>query len=176
MHDELDQLKVAGIFGMKQSGKTTLAKKLSRYWQVRGRTSLVLDPVGDFAGIKNVLAFPMDKEELFFEECWKRNGCLVIIEEAASTIRRDRDLIPVFTRLHHNNHKIVVIGHGGADLLPTMRRQLDQIFLFRQNTDEAKEWANEFCREAMLESMRLEQYEFLWCKRFGDPKKYKGTK
>ncbi len=159
-----------GIFGPKLSGKTTLAKTLSREFFLReGRTSLVLDPhVEDWPDCCHVTA----DETVFWDGVWKTSNKLVIVEEAATTISRERELIPVFTRMRHCHHKLIVIGHSGMDLLPVMRQQLDVIFLFRQPPSASKVWAEVFCEQGLLASTQLQQYEFLRCQLYQPPKKY----
>ena len=140
----IDDMKNGGIFGMIQSGKTTLAGKISRYFALQHRRpSIVLDPVYKFDWGKQSTVFSLAEESAFWATAWKVSGCLVIVDESSTTIARDKDLIPVFTRLHHLNHKILVICHNKADLLPTMRQQFTNIFLFRQSEESAKLWASE---------------------------------
>lgn len=158
-----------GIFGPKLSGKTTLAKALSvQYWQQQRRRSLVFDPHLETWGQQ---ALVMANEKDFWPVVWKSQGCLIIVEEAAATIRRERELIPVFTRLRHNNHLLLVIGHSGMDLLPTMRQQLDALWLFRQPEEACKVWASTFTQKELYEAMNLGQYEFLATVMYGKPRK-----
>lgn len=148
-----------GIFGPKLSGKTTLAKRICQdVRKIEGRDALILDP---HLETWPEGCFATADETAFWDVVWKANGKLVVVEEAAATIRRERDLVPVFTRLRHCNHKLLVIGHSGMDLLPVMRQQLDVIYLFRQPPSAAKVWAECFCQEGLLASKDLNQYEFL---------------
>ena len=159
-----------GIFGPKLSGKTTLARKLSLdYFNKQGLRSLVFDPHCESWGNH---AFVTADEEKFWPAVWRTEGHLIIVEEAASTIRRERELIPVFTRLRHNNHKLLVIGHSGMDLLPVMRQQLDVIYLFRQPEKAAVVWAETFCEKGLLAAQELRQFEFLRCQLYQKPQKF----
>lgn len=158
-----------GIFGPKLSGKTTLARALSKqFWQKEQRRTLVLDPHLEPWG-EHAKAF--DNEDDFWKAVWNVQNCLVIVEEAAATIRRERSLVPVFTRLRHNNHKLLVIGHSGMDLLPVMRQQLDLIFLFRQPKSAATVWAETFTEDRLTQSTTLKQYQFIRCELYGEPAK-----
>ena len=159
-----------GIFGISLSGKTTLAKNISRQYATRFNVpSLILDPHletwGDHATVT-------DDEEKFWETVWKNRNCLVIVDEAAATIRRERELIPVFTRLRHLGHKLLVIGHDGSDLLPVMRQQLDTLYLFRQDDDSVKWWIKKFADPRVAAARELRQYEYLYCEMFKEPKKF----
>jgi len=160
-----------GIFGPKLSGKTTLAKSLSRqFWLKENLRSLVLDPHNEEWG-GQALVFTDEKQ--FWQAVWKSRGCLILVEESAATIRRDRALVPVFTRLRHNQHKLGVIGHSGMDLLPVMRQQLDAIYLFRQPEQAAKVWADNFCEPGLLEATGLNQFEFIYMQSYGKPFRHK---
>lgn len=161
----------AGIFGPKLSGKTTLAKYLSRqYWQKHKIRSLVLDINNEQWGEN---AWVTDDNDKFWDAVWKTNNSLVLVDEASSTIKRDQTLIPVFTRLRHLNHKLIVIGHNGMNLLPIMREQFDTLYLFRQPEKAAKVWAETFTQTELLAAVNLQQHEFLHTQLFGKPKKMK---
>lgn len=158
-----------GIFGPKLSGKSTLAQSLSReYWLKHKRRSLVLDPHMDVWGDQ---AWVTAEEEKFWPAVWNTQNSLVIVEESAATIRRERSLVPVFTRLRHNHHYLLIIGHNGTDLLPVMRQQLDVLYLFRQPKEAAEIWSKTFCDERLLEAQQLKQYEFIRLEMYKDPVK-----
>ena len=160
-----------GIFGISLSGKTTLAKALSReYARAAKMPSIILDPQLDTWGAHATIT---DDEERFWATVWACKNCLVIVDEAAATIRRERELIPVFTRLRHNGHKLLVIGHDGSDLLPVMRQQLDTLYLFRQDDDSVKWWVKKFADKRVDQARSLDQYEYLFCEMFKPPKKFK---
>lgn len=163
----------AGIFGPKLSGKTTLAMELSRqHWVRAGRRSLVLDINLEDWGAQ---AWVTADEEKFWRTVWKPEGkpSLVIIDEAAETINRDKGLTRVFTRLRHLHHKLIVIGHSGENLLPIMRQQLDTLYLFRQAPEDSERWARSMTQEGFLAASELAQYEFLYGERFRPPVKKK---
>ena len=162
-----------GIFGPKLSGKTTLAKALSRqYWQQQKIKTIVLDINGDVWGEH---ATATEDETIFWEVVWKARNCLVIVDEAAATIRREKTLIPAFTRMRHCQHKLIVIGHSGMDLLPVMRQQLDTLYLFRQPKSSAQVWAEVMTEDGLLESVNLKQYEFIRHELYGTPQRQKLT-
>lgn len=160
-----------GIFGPKLSGKTTLARCLSvEYWKKYKIRTLVLDPHLEPWGEQ---AWATNDEEKFWNAVWKCHRSLIVVEEAAATIRRERELVPVFTRMRHCSHKLLVIGHSGMDLLPVMRQQLDVLFLFRQPEQAAKIWASTFAETGLMAATELQQYEFLRCQLFKKPLKMK---
>src|SRR3974390_3483489 len=112
-----------GIFGISLSGKTTLSKHISALYASRYKIpSLVLDPNSEAYGPHATVT---SDEASFWETVWKNKNCLVIVDEAAETINSEKDLIPVFTRMRHLGHKLLVIGHRATNLLPIMREQFD---------------------------------------------------
>lgn len=161
----------AGIMGPKLSGKTTLAMTISKeYWAKHRMRSLVLDPNLDEWGKQ---AWVTQDEVKFWAAVWRTQQCLVIVDEAAETINRDKGLIPVFTRLRHLHHKLIVIGHTGVNLLPVMRQQLDTLYLFRQSRQAADLWAQDMTQEGFEAATMLNQFEFLYGEKFRPPVKMK---
>lgn len=162
-----------GIFGISLSGKTTLAKQISKTYHDKYKMpSLVFDPFLDDWGAHATVA-GMDKESDFWNTVWKSEKCLVIVDEAAMTLKRDRELIPVFTSLRHRGHKLLVIGHHGSDLLPVMRQQIDTLYLFRQNIKSGRVWSEEKADERLMAATTLQKYEYLYCENFKEPRKFK---
>ncbi len=156
-----------GIFGPSLAGKTTLAKYLSReYWQKCKMRTLVLDPTNDDWG-QQAMVFTDDAK--FWDAVWKTQNCLVIADEASETINRDKELIPVFTRLRHHHHKLIVIGHSGVNLLPIMRQQIDTLYLFRQSRKACLIWCEDFIEDGFADAYTLKQYEFYRAERWKGP-------
>lgn len=160
---------VGGIFGPKKSGKTTLARHLAvQYWELEGRRSLVLDPNNsDWPDC----CLQLPSEEIFWNTCWRTKNCLIICDDAAASIARDGDLTDVFTRINHNGHKLLVVGHNGTNLLPTMREQMDVLYLFRATPKAAGYWYDVFGQEEILQSNQLKRYEFLHIENYTKPTK-----
>lgn len=172
MTEKISRLHV-GIFGPGQSGKTTLAKHLSRsYWENHDIPSLVLDPNFEIWG-KHARVFT--DESIFWDTVWKEKSHAVFVEEAAETIRRDNGKTSLFTRVRHRGHKVHVSGHSGTNLLPVMREQLSTLFLFRQSAKAAALWAEMLVDERILAATALDEFEFLECQIFGNVRKCRLT-
>jgi len=154
----------AGIFGPGQSGKTTLAKALSKSMAKLGTETMLLDPNGEDWG-KHAECFT--DEEKFWWHVWKSEKKFIICEEATETIARNKDLIGVFTRIRHRGHKLCIVGHSGTNLLPIMRQQLHALYLFKQSAKACAIWAEDFMDERIHAATTLKQYEFLRCIMFG---------
>lgn len=150
-----------GVFGASESGKSTLARKISLHlWNSEKRPSIVLDPVSKSSlWGKHCKVFTDDAK--FWEYIFKARNCLVIVEDSSATINRDNELNGVFTTLRHQGHKLLVIGHSANNLLPQMRDQLQRIFLFLQNEDSIKKWETVFPGANLLPATQLKQYEFI---------------
>lgn len=160
-------MKRISIAGASECGKTTLAIHLSKaYWKNLKIPSLVLDPwknENQWGG----QAWVTTDEDKFWDAVWSREGHLVIVDEASSMIARDRELIPVFTKIRHQKHTLIVICHDATDLLPTMRRNLNEIFLFCQPAKAIPMWQQDLPTMRGLEgASSLQKFEFLHCKAF----------
>ena len=134
---------VGGIFGRKKSGKTTLAKHLGKeYWQSEDRRSLVLDPnATDTWGPEFWVTSDAD---LYWATAWSTEHCLLIVDDAGKAIDRDSALTDAFTRINHNGHKLLVIGHDGVNLTRVMREQMDTLYLFAAGSKAVEKWEEIF--------------------------------
>ena len=165
-----------GIFGPGLSGKTTLAMHLSRHYWVNHRVkSLVLDPNIDQWGNQ---AWVTNDPDRFWDMVWNREtDCALFVEEAAETIARDNEKTSLFTRVRHRarvpgvtpGHRLHVIGHSGANLLPMQRNQIQTLYLFKQTEKGAETWAEELGDARVMEAVTLNQYEFLYCRAWQQP-------
>ncbi len=166
----------AGVFGPSESGKSFLVHRLVLEFAQKYKTkSLILDPHTHewHRWPTEAVGFITEDEKKFWPVVWQSKACIVVVEEASSTIARNRDLIPLFTRLRHQMHRLIVIGHSGMDLLPVMRQQFNQLYLFRQSIDSAKVWANEMTEPKLRDAVTLKQFEFLSYRMFQTPVKMK---
>lgn len=164
---------VGGIFGPKKSGKTTLAQHLAQaYWHSEDRASLVNDPnSSDWPKCcwqPPITLNEEQKETVFWETVWKTQHKLIICDDAGKSIDRNADLNDIFTRINHNGHKLLIVGHNGSNLLPIQRQQMDDVYLFRSTLDACKWWYDVFGDDKIFEAPKLQRYEFLRC-RFYEP-------
>lgn len=154
-----------GIFGASECGKTTLAKELSKeIWRTTLRPSLILAPYPEPWGHH---AWITTDPEKFSAAVWKRRNCLVIIEDASSTVNREKEFKKFFTCIRHQGHDLIVIGHDGTDLLPSMRRQLTEVFFFMQAPRAVEIWRADLPGITGLEQASdLKKYEFVHARNF----------
>jgi hypothetical protein len=157
--------KILGVFGEHHCGKTTLVKKLcAEIWRTRSQPTLALDPYSSLVALH---VWSTSIEEDFKAAVWKKKNHLVVIEDASSTIQRDREFAPFFTCITHNFHDVIVVGHDATDLLPTMRRNFDELFLFNQTSDSVKHWtAAQPSMKGLELSVGLGRFEFVHCIKF----------
>lgn len=160
-------MKIGGIFGTTLCGKTTLAVDLSReYYKQKKYRTLALDPHNADWGKQ---AWSSQNDDEFWRVVWARKKHLVVVEDASLTINRDRDLMKVFTQIRHREHRLLIIGHSGSDLLPGMRKQMDTVYLFQQDKDSVKDWQKIFPKGEVERTLTLDQYEFVRVRSFMPP-------
>lgn len=163
-----------GIFGPSESGKTTLAKKVSAFmFASEKRKTLALDPVQK--GNWGPHAVVYTDEKTFWEAIFKAKNCLVIVDDASVTINRDNELNGVFTTLRHCGHKLLVIGHHPQNLLPQMREQLQRVFIFSQTPKSLELWQLNFPQADLSMAQSLQQFEFITVANHSPVQKYKLT-
>jgi energy-coupling factor transporter ATP-binding protein EcfA2 len=173
--DLFSKLKRFGIFGASESGKSTLAQKISLLmWRVEKRPTIALDPISKADWGKHAKVFT--NEEKFWDYIFKVKNCFVIVDDASVTINRDAELNGVFTTLRHQDHKLMVIGHSAGNLLPQMRDQVQRVFLFLQNADSIKKWETNFPGQDLTPATQLKQYEFYTVANYAAPQKFMLTK
>lgn len=126
-----------GIFGPSLCGKSTLADAISAAMFKEGYRTIALDPNGVKMGPH---AEVYTDEELFWVRVWSCEKCLIKVEESSETIARDKTLIPLFTRIRHKGHKLLVTGHNAGDLLNVMRRNITTLYLFQQSPSACDLW------------------------------------
>lgn len=133
--------------------------------------SLVLDIRGNNWGAQ---AWSTKDEKVFWDCVWKTKGDLIIVDEGSSTIARNADLIPAFNQIRHNRHDFMVVCHRASNLLPDMRQELNELFLFVQTESALALWREDFPDMQGLEQcLGLKQYEFIHCKKFSTAQKKK---
>lgn len=147
MHRPDAELHHVAVCGRRLSGKTTLViEYLRASWEKERRYGVVLDPKsqqhvwGDHAYVTNERAKWLGKWQN--PQC---KNCNIVWEETSTTLKRDADFVDVFTaKAGEHGHRLIVTCHSGAALLPVMRDQITEIFLFRQSGNEAEMWAEKF--------------------------------
>jgi len=157
-----------GIFGPGLSGKSTCAECIVKVsYEQNGIRALVLDQAQTSSWGPGSVVYT--EVEPFLKAVWASENCLVVIEEATSALAdfSPQELVSLFTRVRHRGHKLIIIAHRATALLPILREQLSHLFLFRQADPAAKFWMECHAEPRLIESTRLNKYEFLEFRAFG---------
>jgi energy-coupling factor transporter ATP-binding protein EcfA2 len=152
------------ILGQTESGKTTLAKRLSKILHESGEPVIVLDPLNDpgwFAGYKT------SDPEQFLQAFWKSRGCHAFIDEAGDMVGRfDDTMRKTATRGRHWGHSCYYLSQRGAMVDTTVRAQCRHLFLFTSSIDDCKILAKEFNKPELLQAVDLPQGHYFHAARF----------
>lgn len=151
----------AAVIGGCQSGKTFLTSGFSRgVWGSRRLRSIVFDPWRGETDWGPQAWVSHDFEK------WKRavcgtSGCAVVWDEATAHGGRDRENVPLFSELRHRHPVLFCIGHSHASILPVMRINLTDLYLSLADAGDADEWSRTMKDPAVMEAVKLRQFEFV---------------
>ena len=102
------------VVGMTESGKTTLATRMSDIYKKAGIPVLVLDTFMDSRWSAD---FITDDIENFLWHFWRSKNCAVFIDESAEAIGRyNQVMIQTATKGRHWGHNCHYITQRGQDL------------------------------------------------------------
>lgn len=150
---------------MTESGKSALSKLLVKSLKERGKTVVVLDPLGDRWAAS--VAFE-DVAELSAYMAKSKN-CHVFIDESGEVFEegRNSEYAWVVTRSRHLGHSVYLIGQRAIQIPKTMRDQASKAFVFTSSASDGKILADEFNREELRNCSDLPQFHCLEASRFG---------
>jgi hypothetical protein len=166
----------AVIDGPSESGKTTVAIWQARLqWQRHHRRSIVFDP-WKREHTWGPWAIVFDDIETFKKAVWKTKGFAIFWDESTDSLNRHaREDRAFFTAIRHNHPALFVMVHDYAVLSPVMRSSITEAFLFRQSSNRAKQWAEQFADDDILKASELAQYEFIHKRAFKPIERRKPT-
>lgn len=169
------------IFGMTESGKTTLAKQMCRGYFAQGYGVLVLDPMCD-PGWKPESPDGMDLEhkyqlkkrfyqtddpDEFLRVFWDSRACMVFIDEAGDVVGQyDLAMRQTATKGRHWGHCVHYLSQRGAQLSPTVRGQCEHMFLFTTARQDCELFAREWNKPELVEAAQLPRLEFFHVQRY----------
>lgn len=153
-----------GIFGPTMCGKTTLGQHLAKSYEAAGIRCLVCDPMGN----RWPASWQTGDMAAFLAKAKASQRCALLIDEAGLTIDRDRTLQWLFVTARQWGHRTHVFGHDGSQLLPVMRQQISELFLFACHPDVAEMWGRQFPKSAneLRSAPELGRFEFLCVRQF----------
>lgn len=150
---------------MSESGKTTLAKKLSHALYGASKNVIVLDPMNDPGWASDYRT--ANKEE-FLEVFWTNQSCFVFIDESGKMVGRYDELMQeLATSGRHHGHSVFFVSQRGAQISATIRAQCRHVYLFNSNKSDCKTLSEEFNQEELLKANKLPQFHFYHASRFG---------
>jgi hypothetical protein len=154
------------IFGMTESGKTTLAKRLAhRYKVYHGVPVLVLDSLNDPEWQAD---FQTTDPDEFLESFWASRRCVAFIDEAGDAVGRYNTVMQrTATRGRHWGHSVHYISQRGVQLAPTVRDQCSHIFLLTSSGADGKIHAQEWNAPILASCNTLQKGEYFHATRFG---------
>lgn len=149
---------------MTESGKTTLAKKLSSEAKKHNLGVLVLDPLNDPGWVADYQT--TDKMQ-FMHAVKNSRSCAVFIDESGEAVGRYQDeMFWLGTRARHYGHSCHFLAQRAQQVAKTVRDQCSRLFLFNCSFDDSKELANEWNKPELRDAYTLRQGEFFACGRF----------
>lgn len=167
---------IAAIVGGSMSGKTTLAIALCRRERSRHHArSLVFDPFRT-EHQWGAWAWVTDDIGAFRRAVLNTSGCAVFWDESTTSLKPATDEDKAFfVNLRHRHAALYLIAHDLNVMSPVMRGSLTDAYVFRQSRQRARDWAELFADDAMMQAATLGQYEFLHKRPFGAVTRHRPT-
>lgn len=159
------------ILGMTESGKSTLAKRLSKDFLDRGWHVVLYDPLNDTGWSYSYKAKDIWDILNYLRQAEK---CMVFIDEAGTICGHyDKQAMWLATQSRHWGHNVFFISQRCKQIAPTVREQCSFLFLFSTSKKDSEELANEFNRDELRTSNTLKQGEYFYVQKHGELKKLK---
>jgi len=152
------------IIGMTESGKTTLAKQLSKEFKDKGWAVVVYDPFMD-GGFK--CDYRTEDISNLIQVLKKSRRCFVFVDEAGAVCgQHDIETYWLATQSRHWGHNVFFISQRGIQIAKTIREQCRYLMLFSCSLSDSKVLANEWNKKELLSANTLKKGEFFYCPRF----------
>ena len=152
------------IIGQTESGKTTLAVRLSEKYQQAGWKVAVLDPLRDERWRADFLT--TDDHE-FLAVAKASRSCMLFVDESGQTIGRYQEsMFWLATMARHWGHCSHFLSQRAQQVSPTVRTQCGRLFLFNCSATDAKILADEWNKPELREANSLAKGEYFSVSRF----------
>ena len=154
------------IFGMTESGKTTLAKRLAQRYRYHEVKVIVLDSLNDPGWSAD---FQTTDPDEFLQVFWESRRCAIFIDEAGDAVGKYNTVMQrTATRGRHWGHSVHFISQRGVQLAPTVRDQCSHIFLLTSSSADGKIHAQEWNAPVLASCNTLQKGEYFHATRFGE--------
>lgn len=150
------------IIGMTMSGKTTLAKELSKKYSAAGIQCVVLDHMRD-PGWSAAHVFSDADEFLdYVRDPARCLRCALFVDESGQTLdKNDKRYRWLTTTSRHHGHRCHIIGQRAESIDRTTRSQCATLAAFNLSLPDAKQYARDFNAPELLECPTLTQGEYI---------------
>lgn len=156
------------IFGMTESGKTTLAKRLAARWRENGSCIIILDSLNDPGWECGTQDFQTSDPDEFIAVFWASRRCAVFIDEAGDAVGRYNTVMQrTATRGRHWGHSVHFISQRGVQISPTVRDQCSDIYLLTSSLKDGKVHADEWNQPTLAQCNALGKGNYFHATRFG---------
>lgn len=152
------------ICGMTESGKSTLAKRLSAELIAAGITVLVLDPIQDPGWHTQ---YATADQSQFLQWYWNSRSCVAFIDESGEAVGRYNDVMNrTATKGRHWGHSNFYIAQEATQIAPLVRGQCSSLYLFTSAAKEGERMAAEFNAPELLQCTTLPRGQYFKAGRF----------
>lgn len=161
----------AAIFGQTTFGKSYFAKQQAEGFRRRGMRVIVCDPMLDPEWPADFITDDIDE---LVEVAKLNSKCAIFIDEGEDTIgmHPKKHVRWLTSQSRHRGHITRILAQRPKDMVSkTMRTQLNELFLFNVDVEDAKEMARSYNEEALKEAYKLPRYQFFYKKKGPAPAK-----
>lgn len=150
------------IVGMTLSGKTSLAKELSKKYTASGVSCIVLDHLRDPGwSAAHVFVDAGDFLDYVRDPALCRRCALFVDESGESLDKNDKRYRWLTTTSRHHGHRTHIIGHRAESIDRTTRSQCTTLAAFSLALTDAKQYARDFNAPELLDCPSLAQGEYI---------------
>lgn len=131
---------------------------------------LVLDPSGQHWDDAHFVTGDTDE---YIRVVFSNERCLLIVDEAGEAIGRamsadHQHRNKLATRTRHRGHSAIFISQAASTISPTIRRQCQKIWLFRQSFPSCKILSEEMCNPGIIAAAQLGRGKCLYADLWGN--------
>lgn len=113
-----------------------------------------------------------DDIDEFVKVARDNEGCLLVVDEAGEAIGNTmpfkvRHRLWLATGARHKGHASIFIAQRAPMLSPSIVRNCEIAWIFRQHRDDLKELTRTFTNDGIMEATKLDRYQCIFADNFG---------